>query len=276
MCPVTRNVNLSPCDERYSGKFCPVRNFGRSGNDNQSWHRREQAHWGRWDQCKILELFVSAPFFWYNNCYKLVTLIRDGGEGEPIREGDKYMWTNWHRGHWSFLNHHQLLFFQTSDWIKSFYHFGKFVKTKGWDPREPSGEGGSKGEIVYTTVHTVLYSLYTIQYNMHIAQDYTTYRDRSCWAISQSQRRQEYVQYWLLVTLRWTHCVQKSGDAHLWGFFPGCSVVDCTLDDLGATQRPEVHTEHTQYISHHHRDPAQDTQCLLFYLSKIFVLLDTW
>ena len=175
-----------------------------------------------------------------------------------------------------FLKHHQILFFQTSDWIKSFYRFGKFVKTKGWDPREPSGEGGSKGEIVYTTVHTVLYSLYTIQYNMHIAQDYTTYRDRSCWAISQSQRRQEYVQYWLLVTLRWTHCVQKSGDAHLWGFFPGCSVVDCTLDDLGATQRPEVHTEHTQYISHHHRDPAQDTQCLLFYLSKIFVLLDTW
>ena len=35
MCPVTRSVNLSSCDERYSGKFCPVRNFG-PGNDNQS------------------------------------------------------------------------------------------------------------------------------------------------------------------------------------------------------------------------------------------------
>ena len=82
VCPVTRNVNLSPCDERYSGKFCPVRNFGRSGNDNQSWHRREQAHWGRWDRCKILELFVSAPFFWYT----LMTPIR-GGEGEPNKRG---------------------------------------------------------------------------------------------------------------------------------------------------------------------------------------------
>ena len=51
-------------------------NFARSGIlvgpemiiSHDTLSRREQAHWDWWDQCKILELFVSALFFWYNNC----------------------------------------------------------------------------------------------------------------------------------------------------------------------------------------------------------------
>ena len=64
MCRVTGNVNLSPCDERYSGKFCPVRNFG-PGNDNQSWHQQGTSSLRRlwwWDQWKILGLFAPELY----------------------------------------------------------------------------------------------------------------------------------------------------------------------------------------------------------------------
>ena len=88
-------------------------NFARSGIlvgpemiiSHDTLSRREQAHWDWWDQCKILELFVSALFFWYNNCSTHDSNKRGG------QLCDKYVWTSWYRGHWSwpmfaFPKHH--------------------------------------------------------------------------------------------------------------------------------------------------------------------------
>ena len=169
-----------------------------------------------------------------------------GGRGNPIREGDKYVWTNWHRGHWSVVEltkHHQLLFFQTSDWIKSFYHFGKFVKTKGWDPGEPSGEGGSKGEIVYTRVYTVLYSLlltlWWTQDNIICSEE------------------------WWCTFVRF---LSRAFSGGLYTGWPGSN-----------TATGSSHRAYSIYLPPSPRpSPGYSTQSLLFYLSKIFVLLDTW
>ena len=79
MCRVTGNVNLSPCDERYSGKFCPVRNFG-PGNDNQSWHQQGTSSlrrlWLVGPMENIGTICARALFFFYN-CYTHDSNIRE-------------------------------------------------------------------------------------------------------------------------------------------------------------------------------------------------------
>ena len=94
MCRVTGNVNLSPCDERYSGKFCPVRNFG-PGNDNQSWHRpgTSSLRAGALGQCKILGTISTGSI--------LLIQLHHLRVGQERGQCDKYVWTGWHRGHWS-------------------------------------------------------------------------------------------------------------------------------------------------------------------------------
>ena len=158
-------------------------NFARSGIlvgpemiiSHDTLSRREQAHWDWWDQCKILELFVSALFFWYNNCSTHDSNKRGGAVVwqicvDELTQRSLIL---------AYVGFSETPLASVEPVIESKLLWGENLsrlKSKGWDPRVTQ-RGVRKQRGAWAALYTGLYCTelyYTTLYTQNYTHHYTT------------------------------------------------------------------------------------------------------